>query len=164
MEPLESTSLHLIQTSIERLLLLLPDRNHDPLNAEEYNRATANEYERIRDFIILHYKANTRPEPFWQACAAMDVPGELAYKIKHFEAAMRLVSPQDELFRNPSWLAVYLGQGVIPRAADALADARPQVDAAGHLRALREMMRAAAETFPSHDDFIAQHFRSKAMA
>ena len=164
MDPLESTSLHLIQTSIERLLLLLPGRDHDPLNAEEYNRATANEYERIRDFIILHYKANTRPEPFWRSCAAMPVPDELAYKIKHFEAATRLVSPHDELFRNPSWLAVYLGQGIIPRHGDALADARPQVEAAQHLRSLREMMRAAAETFPTHDAFIAQHFRSAVIA
>jgi len=164
MEPLESTSLHLIQTGLERLLLLLPDRNHDPLNAEEYNRATANEYARIRDFLILHYKANTRPEPFWQACAAMPIPDELAYKIKHFRASMRLVSPQDELFRNPSWLAVYLGQGVIPQGYDHLADARPQVDAASHLQALRAMMRAAAATFPPHDAFLAQHCRAPAMA
>jgi len=159
LEPLESTSLHLVQTSIERLLLLLPDRHHDPLNAEEFNRATINEVERIRDFLILHYHANRRPEPFWRACAAMPIPDELAYKIKHFTAHARLVSPHDELFRNASWLAAYLGQGVIPLSYDQLADARPHVDGAGQLRKLRELMRAAAETFPTHDAYIARHFR-----
>lgn len=160
LEPLESTSLHLVQTSIERLLRLLPDRRHDPLNAEEFNRASANEYERIRDFIILHYYANIRPEPFWQACAHMPIPDELAYKIKHFMGSGRLVAPQDELFRNPSWLAVYIGQGMIPERYDVLADARPQVDATGQLRKLRMMMSDAAETYPLHDDYLAQHGRA----
>jgi tryptophan halogenase len=157
MEPLESTSIHLIQMGVERLLRLLPDRNHDRLNAEEFNRATINEFERIRDFLILHYYANSRSEPFWKACAEMRVPDELAYKIKHFRAQARLVSPQDELFRNPSWLALYFGQGIIPDEYDALADARPQVDAGGELRKLRELMRAAALSYPTHDDFIARH-------
>ncbi|WBO20705.1 tryptophan 7-halogenase [Sphingomonas abietis] len=154
MEPLESTSLHLIQMGVERLLRLLPDRHHAPLHAEEFNRATAAEWERIRDFLILHYHANSRPEPFWQACADAPIPDELAYKIKHFVADARLVSPHDELFRNPSWLAVYLGQGVIPRAYDRLADARPGVDAPTQLRKLRELMQAAAQTFPTHEDYL----------
>ena len=158
MEPLESTSLHLVQMGVERLLRLLPDRDHDPLNAEEFNRATVNEWERIRDFLILHYHANRRPEPFWRDCAAMPIPDELAYKIRHFAAHARLVSPDDELFRNASWLAVYLGQGVIPRDYDRLADARPQVDAPAQLRKLRGLMHAAAQTFSTHDEFIARHY------
>jgi tryptophan halogenase len=160
MEPLESTSLHLIQMGIERLIRLLPDRHHDPLNAEEFNRATVNEWERIRDFLILHYHANSRPEPFWRACAAAPIPDELAYKLKHFARDARLVSPDDELFRNPSWLAVYLGQGVIPQGYDRLADLRPQVDAPEQLRRLRELMRSAAATFPTHDAFIERHCRA----
>ncbi len=156
LEPLESTSLHLIQTSIERLLRLLPDGRQDPLNAEEFNRATAVEFDRIRDFIILHYYTNTRPEPFWQACAHMQIPDELAYKIKHFMGSGRLVSPQDELFRNPSWLAVYLGQGMTPQRYDTMADARPDVDAASHLRKLRNMMSEAAKTYPTHDEYLGK--------
>jgi len=154
MEPLESTSLHLIQTGINRLLLLLPDQGHDPLLAEEYNRLTAHEYERIRDFLILHYHINSRDEPFWQACAAMAIPDELAYKLRHFRANARIVSRDDELFRNPSWLAVFVGQGVIPASYDRLADARPQVDGAAMLTRLRAMMREAAATLPLHQDFI----------
>ena len=96
-------------------------------------------------------------EPFWTACANMPIPDELAYKIKHFMGSGRLVSPQDELFRNPSWLAVYLGQGLIPDRYDALADARPDVDAAGRLRTLRTLMRDAAQTFPTHDDYLARN-------
>jgi tryptophan halogenase len=161
MEPLESTSIHLIQMGVERLLRLLPDRNHDPLNAEEFNRATINEHERVRDFLILHYHANTRPEPFWRSCAEMRIPDELAYKMKHFMAQARLVSPQDELFRNPSWLAVYFGQGIFPREYDAMADARPQVDAPAQLKGLRELMRAAAQSYPTHDEFIARHCRAE---
>ena len=160
MEPLESTSLHLIQTGVERLVRLLPDRRHDPLNAEEFNRATVGEWERIRDFLILHYHVNTRPEPFWQACARAPIPDELAYKIKHFVAHARLVSPDDELFRNPSWLAVYFGQGIVPHGYDRLADARPQVDAAAQLARLRAMTRAAAQTFPLHDDVVARYSRA----
>ena len=137
---------------------MLPDRNHDPLNAEEYNRASAAEYERIRDFIILHYHANTRPEPFWQQCAATPVPDELAYKIKHWMGSGRLVAPQDELFRNPSWLAVYLGQGLVPDHYDTMADLRAaQVDPPVQLRRLRDLMRAAAVTFPTHDQVLAQY-------
>ncbi|WP_267389370.1 tryptophan halogenase family protein [Sphingomonas sp. GC_Shp_3] len=164
MEPLESTSLHLIQMGVERLIRLLPDRNHDPLNAEEFNRATVNEWERIRDFLILHYHANRRCEPFWRARAAAAIPEELAYKVKHFVHDARLVSPDDELFRNPSWLAVYLGQGVIPRGYDRLADLRPQVDAPAQLRRLRDVIRGAAATFPAHDAFIARHCRATEVA
>ena len=164
LEPLESTSLHLIQTAIERLLLLLPDAVQNALNAEEFNRATANEVERIRDFIILHYHANRRAEPFWRACAAQPLPDELAYKIKHFLGTGRLVSPQDELFRNPSWLAVYLGQGLVPSGYDRMLDARPQAQSAAELKKLRELMRAAAQSYPPHDEFIARHCRARAMA
>jgi len=160
LEPLESTSLHLIQTGIERLLLLLPDAAHNPLNAAEFNRATANEWERIRDFLILHYHANRRPEPFWQARVAAGVPDELAYKMKHFIGNGRLVSPQDELFRNPSWLAVYLGQGLVPVTYDRLLDARPQVDSARELAKLRGLMREAAASYPHHEEFLAQHCRA----
>lgn len=156
-EPLESTSLHLIQTGIEKLLRLLPDCHMNPLLAEEYNRASATEMERIRDFIILHYHANERPEPFWRYCANMSIPDELAYKMKHFKGSARLVSPHDELFLNPSWLAVYIGQGIIPQTYDSLCDRQPVEEVTAHMRKLRDMMREAAGTFPTHEAYIARH-------
>ncbi len=162
MEPLESTSLHLIQTAINRLLLLLPTRAHEPLLAQEYNRATQAEYEGIRDFLILHYAANRRAEPFWRACAAMPLPDDLAYKRRHWLGSGRLVSMHEELFRNPSWLAVYLGQGWQPADYDRLVDARAGVNGAARLAELHRLVGAAAESFPTHDAYIAAHCQADA--
>jgi tryptophan halogenase len=160
MEPLESTSLHLIQTGITRLLALFPDRDFDPLGAEEYNRLTAYEYERIRDFLILHYKATARDDsPLWRACAAMSIPDALRYKIDHFRRNGRLVAEGTELFQNPSWLAVHIGQsrggagwlrGCPPGAAPA----------APRLASLRRVMADAAEAMPTHRAFIDSRCRA----
>jgi tryptophan halogenase len=156
MEPLESTSLHLVQTAITRLLALWPERAADPLRAEEFDRLTGQEYAFIRDFLILHYKANRREEPFWRACAAMEVPDGLAYKMRHFEASGRLVAEGFELFQNASWLAVYLGQGVVPRAYDPIVDQRTGVDAARILASLPRVAAEAAEAMPAHADYVAR--------
>lgn len=153
MEPLESTSIHLIQTAIMRLLALFPDGDFDPSLEAEYNRATAAEYERIRDFLILHYHANSRDEPMWRDCRQMPIPEPLAYKIEQFRRTARLVSTGFELFQNPNWLAVLVGQGIIPERYDALADMRG-VDAARFMASLRRTIDEAAEALPLHAEFI----------
>jgi len=158
MEPLESTSLHLIQYGILRLIALLPDSAMSPLLAREYNAQTTSEYERIRDFLILHYKASTRDDSeLWRYCAAMPIPDSLQYKIDHFTAHGMLVSDERELFANPSWIAVYLGQGIVPTRAPALASLRSQVPVADRLAAIRSAMDEAVVAMPSHADFIARH-------
>jgi tryptophan halogenase len=160
MEPLESTSLHLVQSGISRLLALFPDRDFDPLVIDEYNRIGVNEYERIRDFIILHYKLTERTvAPLWRACAAMDVPDTLARKIEHFKRYGRLVSEGPELFGSASWLAVHVGQLNWPQRHDPLADLRG-VDGAAMLARQREAMVRAAATMPTHADFIARYCAS----
>ena len=158
MEPLESTSLHLIQYGILRLIALLPDTAMSPLLAREYNAQTAQEYERIRDFLILHYKASERDDSeLWRYCAAMSIPDSLQYKIDHFRSHGMLVSDERELFANPSWIAVYLGQGIVPGRAPALAQMRSQVPVADRLASIRSAMDEAVAAMPSHADFIARH-------
>ena len=158
MEPLESTSLHLIQYGILRLLALLPDAAMSPLLAREYNAQTSWEYELIRDFLILHYKACDRDDSeLWRYCAAMPIPDSLQYKIDHFRSRGMLVADGQELFANPSWIAVYLGQGIVPQRAPALASMRPDVPVAERLRQVRQAMDEATATMASHGEFIARH-------
>ena len=165
MEPLESTSLHLIQYGILRLIALLPDAAMSPLLLREYNAQTAREYELIRDFLILHYKATTRDDSeLWRYCAAMPIPDSLQYKIDHFRAHGTLVAETHELFANPSWIAVYLGQSITPERAPALAHMRAGVPVAERLAQILTAMDEAVAAMPSHGDFIARHCAAPTLA
>ena len=155
MEPLESTSLHLVQSGLQRFLALFPDRDGIALARAEFNTMTATEWERIRDFIILHYHLNTRTDsPLWRETVAMPIPDTLAHKIAHFGANGRLVSEGPELFLNASWLAVHIGQGHWPARYDPLVDARRFVEAPRLIDGLARVMREAAAVMPTHRDFI----------
>lgn len=161
MEPLESTSLHLVQSAVTRLLALWPDRDFDPLTAAEYNRITIEEYERIRDFLILHYHLTGRDDsPLWRDCAAMKVPEPLQYKIDHFRRYGRLVATGPELFQNPSWLAVHIGQFNWPERYDPLVDERREVDADNILAGIRRVAAEAAEAMPTHQAYIDRHCKA----
>ncbi|MDP1697588.1 MAG: tryptophan 7-halogenase [Xanthomonadaceae bacterium] len=162
MEPLESTSIHLIQSAITRLLALFPDRHCEPLLAQEYNRITSQEYERVRDFLILHYKAIARDDaPLWRYTAAMPIPDTLQYKIDQFRSSGRIVAEPLELFQNPNWLAVLIGQEVWPQHYSALVDLRSSVDATGKLASLRRISEEASTALPDHAHYIAQHCRAQ---
>ncbi|MFM7350195.1 MAG: tryptophan halogenase family protein [Erythrobacter sp.] len=165
MEPLESTSLHLIQYGILRLLALLPDSAMSPLLAREYNAQTSKEYELIRDFLILHYKACERDDSeLWRYCAAMPIPDSLQYKIDHFREHGMLVAEPQELFANPSWIAVYLGQGIVPKRAPALAHMRQGVPVAQRFQQIAQAMDEAVAAMPSHGEFIARHCAAPPLA
>jgi tryptophan 7-halogenase len=163
MEPLESTSLHLIQTGITRFLALFPNLNPDTVLATEYNNLCKTEWERIRDFLILHYKATQREDTeMWRYCSNMSVPDTLNYKIEHFMKYGRTVSEGPELFLNVSWLAVYVGQFMMPRSYDPLVDARSHIEDEKHLSGLRRVMGDTAMSFPKHRVFIDQTCKAPA--
>jgi tryptophan halogenase len=160
LEPLESTSIHLIQTSVSRLLQLFPGKDFNPADIREFNQQTQREYEFVRDFIILHYHANQRPEPLWQYCRSMDIPQTLADRIELFKHRGRIFEREEDLFKKASWLAVLRGQGVHPEAYDPIANAKPEGRLVEMLQEMRRVFRGGVEAMPQHDEFIDQYCRA----
>mgnify|MGYP002780411479 CR=1 FL=1 len=157
MEPLESTSIHLVQSGIERLLKFLPQGPIAAVDRDTYNRQTAFEYERIRDFIIMHYHLNQRTEPFWQACRTMAIPDSLSAKLDLFRANGRLFREADELFTELGWLQVMVGQGIVPQGYHPFADQLTDSELAGFLSSTRKIVDGSIAAMPSHEEFIARH-------
>ncbi len=158
LEPLESTSIYLIQQAITNFIELLPEHADDPVPRAEYNRLMDLEFERVRDFLILHYHATERGDtPFWDRCRTMKVPDSLKAKMDLFRRTGHVVKYKDGLFLEASWLAVYLGQGIIPERHSPHADTLPQAELGAHLARLREMTAKAAANMPSHADWIAKN-------
>ncbi len=161
-EPLESTALHIIQVTIQRLILLFPHIGDCEERRREFNRASIAEYEYIRDFIILHYHANNRRgEPFWDACRRMSIPDSLRHKIELFRETAGIFCASEDLFQLTSWLQVLWGQGVRPRATHPFVEAVTPQDRAGYLRDLRGLIGQAARELPDHGEFIARHCAAK---
>ena len=116
LEPLESTSIHLIQSGIAKLLALFPRGREDALLAEQYDRVLTQEMHDVRDFLILHYRMTEgRNDPLWRYCRDMPIPDTLSYRVEQFRRTGRIVLASDDLFRDASWFAVMDGQGVRPR-------------------------------------------------
>jgi tryptophan 7-halogenase len=160
MEPLESTSIHMIQANISKLIALFPDRDFEPETIDEFNRISTNETERIRDFLILHYKLTQRDDSeLWRYCANMSIPDTLQWKIDHFRRNGRLMALEMDLFAPPSWLAVHIGQFNIPQSTDPLIDHRG-LDAREWMGKLRAAMEAAAQQQPTHQQFIDKHCKA----
>ena len=156
-EPLESTSIHLVQSGIVKLLALFPDRRFDPLERDEYNRQMRDVFEDVRDFVILHYKATRRDDSnFWNYCRNMDVPDSLGSKLDLWRSKGRLFREGRELFGTPSWVAVLLGQGIVPEEHEPAADALDSAWVADGLEKMRLSYRRMAEHMPMHGDFIAR--------
>ncbi len=158
MEPLESTSIHLVQSGVNRLLAMFPDRHCDPRLTEEYNRQTRFEYERVRDFLILHYKATERTDtPFWQHCGAMEIPPELARRIELFRHTGMIFREGDELFTETGWLQVLLGQHIEPARHHPMADELDDQQLDRFLADVRTLVGRAVNLLPPHHEFVARH-------
>ncbi len=161
LEPLESTSIHMVQSGIQRLIDFFPDRGFSPVDVAEYNRQSRFEYERIRDFIILHYKANQRTDsPFWQECAAMPIPEALAHKIELFQSRGKIVRVDNELFAETGWFQVMQGQNLVPQGYHPLADLQAESDTVDYLDSVRAVIRKCVEVMPDHAAYIARHCAS----
>ena len=164
MEPLESTSIHLIQAGISRLISLFPDRRFDPALIAEYNRQSAFEFERIRDFLILHYHANAREgSEFWRHCRDMALPDALTRKLDLFRSSGRIYREHEELFTELGWLQVLTGQGVGARASHPAAATLSEDQRRTYFASLKTVIARAAQALPSHDAFIRQHCASADM-
>jgi tryptophan halogenase len=157
MEPLESTSIHLVQSGIARLIQLWPARGVAAADAAEYNRQTDDEWEAIRDFLIFHYHANGRDEPLWRDCRAMDLPDRLRHRIALFRASGRIFREHEELFTELAWLQVMIGQGLEPEAHHPLADALSPAQLDEFLTLAKRQAALAVARFPDHRDFINRH-------
>ena len=157
MEPLEATGLHLVQTGIARLLTLFPVRRFSADDLDEYNRLTIMEHERVRDFLILHYKATARGDsPFWERCRNMAVPDTLQQKINLFRHSGRVSLLDEEHFNETSWLTLFLGQGVQPHGYDPLVDSLEIEEVRRAFAQASSSVRAAVEGLPLHREFIDQ--------
>jgi tryptophan halogenase len=155
MEPLESTSIHLVQSGIARLLQLLPGRGIADAEIAEFNRQTDFEWSAIRDFIALHYHANRRDGPFWQMCRNMTPPEGLARKLALFRAGARIVRDHDELFTETGWMQVMIGQGIEPAQWHPLADALSREQLDEFLALARGHAAHVAGAMPDHAAYIA---------
>ena len=156
-EPLESTSIHLIQTAVNRLIDLLPAGETSEAVRNEYNRRAAFEMERIRDFIILHYHSNQRiGEPFWDGLRAMSVPESLQAKINLFRSSGRIFPDADELFDQRGWSQVMIGQNIVPEGWHPAADALSEDKLAQFLNGLESAHIEEASRLPDHGAFVAK--------
>ncbi len=161
MEPLESTSIHMVQSAVARLLELFPTGRDDDAARDAYNRLTDVEYDRIRDFLILHYHANERPGAFWERCRATPIPDTLAEKIRQFRAGGRVVREGDELFTEPGWVQVMTGQGIAPTRWSPLAEQLSPDQLAAFLGNIRGGIADQVAALPTHADFVARHCAAK---
>jgi len=155
LEPLESTSIYLIQSAIVRLIHLFPHAGVTPELVAEYNRQSQEEYELIRDFIILHYYLNERDDSqFWRDVAAMEIPERIVQKIELFRANGSLFKDNLDIFLEPSWLQVMLGQGIVPQDYHPLADKLTDAELRDKLENTKKTKLQPMPQIPSHDEFL----------
>jgi len=155
LEPLESTSIHLIQTAIIRLIKHFPHNGIKEEEVAEYNRQSKFEFERIRDFIILHYKINQRSDTqFWRECQRMDIPNSLAQRIALFKASGKVFRDIDELFTEVAWQQVMIGQGLMPEDYHPIADTLTDEQINDLMENLKVLINRTVDGLSSHESFL----------
>jgi len=156
LEPLESTSIHLIQTAATRLVKFFPNNGINQVEVDEFNRQSKAEYECVRDFIILHYKINQRQDTkFWRDCQRMDIPQTLVNKIRLFRETGKVFTNVNELFSDIAWQQVLIGQGVIPQDYHPIADTLTEQQVTELMNNLDTLIERTVKDLPSHQQFFA---------
>lgn len=157
LEPLESTSIHLVQSGIARLMSLWPTKNFEQIEIDRFNAQTAQEYTDIRDFLVMHYNATEREDtPFWDYCRTLAPPEGLAYKLAMFRANGRIFREHNELFTETSWLAVMVGKDVAAGGYHPAADQMSETETLNRLHHIREVVLETANAMPLQDDYLRQ--------
>ena len=163
LEPLESTSIHLVQSGIARLLSLFPDKSFSEVEIARFNAETDREYADIRDFLILHYSATERDDSeFWRYCRNLEAPDGLREKIEMFRSSGRIFRENNELFTEASWLSVMLGQGILPQRHHPVARVLDDEETLTRLAHIRGVIAQTTQQLPTQDQFLQQ--RGGAMA
>lgn len=158
MEPLESTSLHLVNTGINKLIALLSLDGVTQAQEDAFNRLTGKEYARIRDFLILHYNSTTRDDsPFWNYCRNMAVPESLTEKVELFRQNGQIFREDDELFTETSWAAVMMGQGIKMGGHNAMADAIKEPTTRREIDEMEKSIQFVVQHMPTHGDYLNQY-------
>lgn len=158
MEPLESTSIHLIQRAILRIVRMLPAGAISQRDIDEFNEQQLTDMDQIRDFLILHYKVTDRRDtPFWRHVAAMDVPDSLAHRIELFRETGRVFRKNEELFAENSWVQVMMGQGIMPQSHHPVAAKLRDEEMAHLLQTLREQVARTVAALPAHGEYVARY-------
>jgi tryptophan 7-halogenase len=161
LEPLESTSIHMIMTAVTRLLQLFPHGEIKQSIVDEYNTQAKSEYERIRDFIILHYKATARDDsPFWRYCKEMEIPEELEHRMNLFKEFGRSNQVEGELFRLDSWTQVMLGQGIMPESYHPIVALMPDRELQNFLNSIATDVNNSIAVMSKHYDFVNKYCRA----
>ncbi len=158
MEPLESTSIHLIQRAILRIVRMLPAGEISQRDIGEFNDQQFTDMEQIRDFLVLHYKATDRRDtPFWRHCASMEVPASLEHKMELFRETGRVFRKNEELFAENSWVQVMMGQGINPQSHHPVAAKLRDEELKHLLGSLREQVSRTVAALPLHGDYVARY-------
>ena len=157
-EPLESTSIHLIQRGVIRLLQMFPSDGICQSDVDEYNRQMRDELEHIRDFIILHYHVTERHDSaLWRESRSMAVPDSLRHRIALFTETGRVFRASTELFAENSWIQVMLGQGIAPRQLHPVADMMGDAELSQFLEDIRIGVNRTVAQLPAHHDYVARY-------
>ena len=164
LEPIESTSIHLVQSSAVRLVRLLPDGASDQATIDEFNRQTDFEWERVRDFLILHYWANERDGDLWKYCRTMELPATLRRRVDLWCSNGRIFREDDELFSEESWIEVFLGQGLVPRSHDPLVAIKSDPQIEQFLGNIAATIGRCVDVMPAHDEYVAKYCPAEPVA